>query len=76
MTVVVDGSPLTIDDVVAVAYGKADVVAGDDLAARMAPARELVEQVIAEDEIVYGITTGFGALANTRIPTDRASDLM
>ncbi|GAL28088.1 histidine ammonia-lyase [Vibrio variabilis] len=31
----------------------------------------IVEQVIAEDRTVYGINTGFGLLANTRIePND------
>lgn len=75
MNVVIDGSPLTIDDVVAVADRRASVVCGDDLDARMAPARALVEHVIDTDATVYGITTGFGALANTRIPTVRASEL-
>ncbi len=75
MRVVVDGSPLTIGDVVAVASGQARAVCGDDLDNRMAPAQRLVEQVIADDATVYGITTGFGALANTRIPTERASEL-
>jgi histidine ammonia-lyase len=75
MTVVIDGSPLTIEEVVAVAHRQAAVIAGEDLDERMAPARALVERVIADDEVVYGITTGFGALANTRIPTDRAAEL-
>jgi histidine ammonia-lyase len=75
MRVVLDGSSLTIDEVAAVAYGDADVVIGDELDKRMQPARELVERVIRDDETVYGITTGFGALANTRIPTDRAAEM-
>jgi histidine ammonia-lyase len=75
MTVVVDGSPLTIDDVVAVAHRNATAVPGEDLDARMEPARALVERVVANDETVYGITTGFGALANTRIRPDQASEL-
>ena len=75
MTVVVDGSPLTIDEVVAVAYGRVGAVAGDDLDARMEPACALVERVVAGNETVYGITTGFGALSNTRIQPSQASDL-
>ncbi len=75
MNVVVDGSPLTVDDVIAVAYGDAAAVPGDDLDARMEPARALVERVVAADETVYGITTGFGALANTRIRADQATQL-
>ncbi len=75
MEIVVDGSPLTIDQVVAVARREAIAVPGDDLESRMRPARELVERVVAHDETVYGITTGFGALANTRIDPSRAAEL-
>lgn len=75
MRVVVDGSPLTIEEVVAVAFGHATTEVGDDLDDRMRPARALVEDVIARDETVYGITTGFGALSNTRIPAERAAEL-
>jgi len=75
MVVIVDGSPLTIDEVVAVAYRRATVETGPDLASRMAPARALVEQIIENNEVAYGITTGFGALSYTRIPTDQATEL-
>lgn len=75
MEVVVDGSPLTVDEVIAVALGNADVVIGEDLEARMAPARALVQEVVRSETTVYGITTGFGALSSTTIPKDRATDL-
>lgn len=75
MTVVVDGSPLSVQDVVAVATQQAAAVAGTDLGERMEPARALVESVVRRNETVYGITTGFGALANTRIRPDQATDL-
>ena len=75
MQVVVDGSALTVDDVIAVAYGRARVVIGDDLDDRMKPALNLVRRVIDNDETVYGITTGFGALSNTRVSTSEASHL-
>ncbi len=75
MRVTVDGSALAIDDVIAVAYRKADVVVGDGLDARMEPARALVQRVVDNDETVYGITTGFGALSNTRVSPSQASDL-
>jgi histidine ammonia-lyase len=75
VTVVVDGSPLTIEDVVAVGRRRVLPEAAPDLPARMAPANDLVRRVIAEDETVYGITTGFGALANTRIRADQVAEL-
>jgi histidine ammonia-lyase len=73
--VVVDGGPLTVDEVVAVARRRADVTTGDSLVARMEPARSLVERVVAENRAVYGITTGFGALAGTRIAPAAAAEL-
>jgi histidine ammonia-lyase len=34
-----------------------------------------VERIVASGETVYGINTGFGLLANTRIPADRLAEL-
>ena len=34
-----------------------------------------VDRIVASGEIVYGINTGFGLLANTRIPADRLAEL-
>jgi histidine ammonia-lyase len=73
--VVVDGGPLQPDQVVAVARRAATVTLDASVAARMAPARALVERVVAEDRTVYGITTGFGALASTRIDPADAEEL-
>lgn len=75
MTVVIDGSPLTIDEVVAIARRRETAEPGDELAERMSPSLELVRAVIAADRTVYGITTGLGALANTRIRSDQAAEL-
>ncbi len=73
--VMIDGGPLQIDDVVAVADGRATVAIGPGVAERMAPARALVEDVVAEGRTVYGITTGFGRLASTHIESDQAARL-
>jgi histidine ammonia-lyase len=64
--------PLSIEEVVAVArYGeRVDIDPGLD--GHMAPARAVVERAVAEGRTVYGVTTGFGALALTRIAPDEA----
>jgi histidine ammonia-lyase len=41
----------------------------------MAPARSAVERALADGQVVYGVTTGFGALADTIIPADQAGHL-
>lgn len=73
--VIVDGGPLTPDQVVAVAYRRAKAVAAPDLAVRLEPARALVERAVESDAVVYGITTGFGALANTHIGREQTEAL-
>ena len=74
-TVIVDGGPLTPQEVVEVAYGRARAKAVDDLAARLQPARDIVDAAVESDQIVYGITTGFGALANTHIGKEQTEAL-
>jgi histidine ammonia-lyase len=68
--VVISGDPLRAEEVVAVARHGAKVSVGAGLAKGMEPARQRVEEHLAADRAVYGITTGFGALADVRIPKE------
>ena len=67
MTVTLTGGPLDFGDVLAVAYGGAEVVLSPEAAEGMGPARRIVEEAVREGRTVYGITTGFGALSTTRV---------
>ncbi len=42
---------------------------------RMQKGRAVVERIAAGDKAAYGINTGFGALAEVRIPNDKLSEL-
>ena len=42
---------------------------------RIADAAACVDRIVAGGETVYGVNTGFGQLANTRIPDDRLAEL-
>ena len=42
---------------------------------RIAESAAAVERIVAGGETVYGVNTGFGLLANTRIPNDKLADL-
>ena len=42
---------------------------------RVAESAAAVERIVAGGETVYGVNTGFGLLANTRIPNDRLAEL-
>ncbi len=74
-TLIVDGGPLTPEQVVSVAHGDLRARAADDLELRLAPARRVVDDAVASDQIVYGITTGFGALCTTHIGQSEAEAL-
>ena len=74
MTVQLDGAGATVSDVVAVARHREELRLSDAAVARMAATRRIVEE-LAEGDPVYGISTGFGALANTTIPARRRAAL-
>ena len=65
--VIVNGDALTIEDVVDVARGEATAELSDSAAATMEPSRSVVAEAIQGDAPVYGVNTGFGALADTRV---------
>ena len=60
------GGALTLADVVAVARGAA-VEFPDAERVRVEAARAVIERVVASGDTVYGVTTGFGGLANVRL---------
>ena len=70
-TVDIDPEPLTRDHVVAVARGRAHVALTGPAERGIAAAREQIETLAAEDRPVYGVSTGFGALAVRHIPAER-----
>ena len=68
--VVLTGADLTVADVEAVARAGADAVLDPAATARMEESRAVVDALVDEGAVVYGLTTGFGALADRSI--DRA----
>jgi len=69
--ITLDGHSLTLDDLVAVAAGAPVSIAPAALD-RVDAARRVVDRLAASGAVVYGVNTGFGSLADVRIP---AADL-
>ncbi|HEY8427615.1 MAG TPA: histidine ammonia-lyase [Sandaracinaceae bacterium] len=72
------GDPWTLDDLAAVARNRARVVLGADARERIRRARAVVDRLAAAGDgapNVYGVNTGFGALAETRIAADEIRTL-
>ncbi|HLA93975.1 MAG TPA: histidine ammonia-lyase [Actinomycetota bacterium] len=68
------GESLSLDDVVAVARG-ARVTLAPEATERIVAARSVVDRAVASNATVYGVTTGFGSLANVRIEPAQADAL-
>ncbi|MFD5429297.1 histidine ammonia-lyase [Streptomyces sp. NPDC127084] len=74
-TVAVGTSGTTVEDVIAVARGNARVELTDDARTALAAARQVVDALAAKPEPVYGVSTGFGALATRHIGHDLRTQL-
>jgi histidine ammonia-lyase len=66
---------LSPDDVIDVARGGAPVRLADEALAAVAGGREHIDALVDDAEPHYGVSTGFGALANRFIPADRRTAL-
>jgi histidine ammonia-lyase len=73
--VLLDGHSLTLAQVWAVAVHRAPVELADGARERVDRARAIVDRVVAQHEVVYGVTTGFGKLSEIAIPHDRLAEL-
>lgn len=74
-TVNIDGSNLTIEDVINVARKGFSVQILESALEKVAKAYKTTCEIISSGKIVYGITTGFGSLSKKTITSDEASTL-
>jgi len=69
------GRDLTIDHVIEVARGRRTVELDAGAAERMRASRAVIERLVADGATVYGVTTGFGDLADVRIEPSQTAEL-
>jgi histidine ammonia-lyase len=69
------GQPLTLDQIAGVAQGREPVSIAAPARPRILASRKLIEEIIARDAVVYGVTTGFGKLSDVRIPRGALGEL-
>lgn len=68
--ILLNGSTLTIEQIVAIADRGETVALAPDAAGRVRAARAVVDRKARGDEAVYGINTGFGSFADVKIAPD------
>ena len=69
------GKPLSLEEIAAVAYDREPVEIVAAASSRVLASRKVIDDIVARDAIVYGVNTGFGKLADVRIPRDEISAL-
>ena len=74
-SIIVDGKNLNISDIERVARGNARISLGKDVKGKIAAAQNIMKRAINDKEIVYGATTGFGALSNVFISEGKRRQL-
>ncbi len=70
-----NGQPLALEQITAVARGAEPVTLGAAARARVAASRATVERIVAEGRVVYGVNTGFGKLSDYTIPPAELREL-
>src|SRR5262245_55768401 len=69
------GRDLTIDNVIEVARGRRAVALDPEATDRMRASRAVIEHLVSDGATVYGVTTGFGDLADTRVDAAESAAL-
>jgi histidine ammonia-lyase len=69
------GESISLSQIAAVAHNREAVKISAIAQPRILASRKVVEEIIARDSVVYGVTTGFGKLSDVRIPHDALNEL-
>src|SRR5437773_2864785 len=70
-----NGQVLTLAEIASVALGDEAVQISAAARPRILASCKVIENIIARDELVYGVSTGFGKLSDVRIPREALSKL-
>ena len=73
--VVLDGHDLTLEEFVAIARFNAEIEVSEKVYEKVDKTRDYVKQIINNNDIVYGINTGFGQLSNVAVDIDKSDVL-
>lgn len=74
-SIVIDGHSLTIEQAVAVARFGAEVSISPDAVKAMEKSRALVEKILDENRVAYGISTGFGEFSKVSVGREKSGQL-
>ena len=75
MPVIITGNDLTLEELKRVVYNFEKIELHPDSVLKVNRCREYIENIVKENRVVYGITTGFGKFSTIRIPPEQIEEL-
>ncbi|KAL2087350.1 hypothetical protein ACEWY4_016178 [Coilia grayii] len=73
--IALDGESLTTDDLVRLGKGLLKIKLTKEAEKKVCDSRAVIDQIIKENRVVYGINTGFGKFAQTMVSPDQLKEL-
>ncbi|HOA35076.1 MAG TPA: histidine ammonia-lyase [Bacillota bacterium] len=73
--VLIDGENLTLEQILAVARRRAPVALHPSGREKLLKSRAIVENILAQEKVVYGVTTGFGRFSDVLISREDSDTL-
>ncbi|GAA0121626.1 MAG: histidine ammonia-lyase [Clostridium argentinense] len=73
--VVIDGNNLTLKQIVDVTRNNYFVELSEEAKARVNKSRSIVDKIVEDDKVIYGITTGFGKFSDVTISGEDCKEL-
>ena len=72
---IIDGYNLKIQDIINITNNNLKVKLSKNSIIKINKSREVVEKIISNNHVIYGINTGFGSLSSVTIDADKLGDL-
>lgn len=74
-TIIVDGNSLTCKQLLQLSRGQTRIKLCSDAVKRVSEGRQLMEDLLQQNQVIYGLNTGFGKFARTVIPQEHLEQL-
>lgn len=73
--IILDGESLSLEDLVNVSRHGFKVSLSERAVDRVLKSRKIVDEIVEDSKVVYGVTTGFGKFADVSISNDESKEL-
>jgi histidine ammonia-lyase len=74
-TIYIDGNSLTLEDIIKVARENTKVELTEEAKVEVQKSRRIVDDIVKNSKVVYGVTTGFGKFADVSISNEDCKEL-